>query len=308
MPLRARRSGCTLYRRVVGHTHGVEHPRPLIPVAELARRLDDPVLRVIDCRWYLGRPGAGREAYDIGHIPGAVHLDVDTDLTADEGPGRHPLPDPTWFAARLGAAGIGSEHSVVAYDDLGGWVAARLWWMLDALGHHDVAVLDGGIGAWTAAGLPLTTDVPAYPATDLRLATSWARTIERDALQARLGEVTLLDARAGSRYRGEVEPIDAVPGHIPTAISAPTDSNLAPDGRFLAPDDLAARYRDLGAAEGGRDVVVSCGSGVSAAHLALAMRAAGLPDPLLYPGSYSDWTQHGLPVAVGPDPGDPAPR
>ncbi len=193
----------------------------------------------------------------------------------------------------------------MAYDDLGGWVAARLWWMLDVLGHQDVAVLDGGIAAWTAAGLPLTTDVPAYPAADLRLADTWARTIERDALRARLGSLTLLDARAGPRYRGEIEPIDAVAGHIPTAVSAPTDGNLGADGRFLAPAALAARYRDARGRRAGRDVVVSCGSGVSAAHLALAMRAAGLPDPLLYPGSYSDWTQQGFPVATGPEPGDP---
>lgn len=278
---------------------------PLTSVEQLAGRLDDPRLRIVDCRWYLGRPGAGLEAYGAGHLPGAIHLDVDTDLTAVDGPGRHPLPDPTWFAARLGAAGIGPDSSVVAYDDLGGWVAARLWWMLDALGHRDVAVLDGGIAAWTAAGLPLTGEVPRYPATDLRLAGDWARTIERDALRSRLGSLTLLDARAGPRYRGEIEPIDAVAGHIPTAISAPTDGNLGADGRFLPPAELAARYRELGAGDPSRAVVVSCGSGVSAAHLALSMRAAGLPDPLLYPGSYSDWTQQGWPVATGPEPGDP---
>lgn len=282
--------------------------RPLISVEALEARLGDPSLRIVDCRWYLGRPGAGREAYDDGHLPGAIHVDVDTDLTAPDGPGRHPLPDPVRFASRLGALGIGHGSSVVAYDDLGGWVAARLWWMLDVLGHHDVAVLDGGIDAWTAAGLRVTMEVPGYPATDLRLAGSWARTIERDALRSRLGSLTLLDARAGARYRGEIEPIDAAPGHIPTAVSAPTDGNLAPDGGFLAPSDLAARYAALGAAEPGREVVVSCGSGVSATHLALAMRAAGLPDPLLYPGSYSDWTQHQLPVATGPDPGDPPAR
>jgi len=278
---------------------------PIVSAEALAVRLGDASMRIVDCRWYLGRPGAGREAYDAGHLPGALHVDVDTDLTAASGPGRHPLPDPTVFTARLGALGIGRESFVVAYDDVGGWVAARLWWMLDVLGHHGVAVLDGGIGAWTAAGLPLTRDVPAFPATDLRLAGTWAHTIERDALRSRLGSLALLDARAGPRYRGEIEPIDAVPGHIPTAVSAPTDGNLAPDGRFLAPTDLAARYRDLGAAEPDREVVISCGSGVSACHHALAMRAAGLPDPLLYPGSYSDWTQQGYPVATGPAPGDP---
>jgi thiosulfate/3-mercaptopyruvate sulfurtransferase len=288
-------------------SHELGQPRrsPLVTAQDLAAHLGDPNLRIVDCRWYLGRPGAGREAYDAGHLPGAIHVDVDTDLTASEGAGRHPLPDPVVFARRLGALGVGGDSFVVAYDDLGGWVAARLWWMLDVLGHQRVAVLDGGIGAWTAAGLPLTTDVPGFAATDLRLAGTWARTIELDALRDRLGTVTLLDARAGPRYRGEIEPIDAVPGHIPTAVSAPTDSNLAPDGRFLPPDALADQFAGLGADGVSRDVVISCGSGVSACHHALAMRAAGLPDPLLYPGSYSDWTQQGLPVATGPDPGDP---
>lgn len=280
---------------------------PLIDVGALAPRLGEADLRIVDCRWYLGRPGAGFAAYAEGHLPGAIHVDVDTILTAppEIGPGRHPLPDPSRFAADLGALGIGTEHLVVAYDDVGGWVAARLWWMLDVLGHQRVAVLDGGMQAWTAAGLPLTMDVPIYPATDLRLAGAWARTIERDALRARLGDVTLLDARAGARYRGEIEPIDPVAGHIPTAVSAPTDGNLAPDGRFLPPAELATRFRELGAGGGGGPVVTSCGSGVSACHHALAMRAAGLSDPLLYPGSYSDWTQQGLPVAVGPEPGEP---
>ncbi len=290
---------------------------PLISVPNLAARLDEATLRIVDCRWYLGRPGAGREAYDAGHLPGAVHIDVDADLASRDGPGRHPLPDPAAFARLLGGLGFGAGDLVVAYDDVGGWAAARLWWMLDALGHQAVVVLDGGIGAWTAAGWPLTVDLPTFPVTDLRLAEHWSGTIERDALRSRLGTVTLLDARAGPRYRGEVEPIDAVPGHIPTAVNAPTDGNLGPDGHFLPPDQLAARFRALGASgasgalgASGTDgasaqVVTSCGSGVSACHNALAMRAAGLPDPILYVGSYSDWTQSGLPIATGVDPGDP---
>lgn len=282
---------------------------PLITAADLAARLEDHALRIVDCRWYLGRPGAGLAAYLEGHLPGAIHVDADSILTAPTGPGRHPLPDPATFADALARLGIGDEHLVVAYDDVGGWVAARLWWMLDVLGHQRVAVLDGGLQAWTAAGLPLTTDVPAMAPSALHVAGEWSRTIERDELRHRLGSVTLLDARAGARYRGEVEPIDAVPGHIPTAVSAPTDGNLAADGRFLTPAELAARFRELGAGGGGGPVVTSCGSGVSACHHALAMRAAGLPDPLLYPGSYSDWTQQGFPIATGPEPGEsPASR
>ncbi len=279
---------------------------PLITVEDLVTRLADPTLRIVDCRWYLGRPGEGRVAYDAGHLPGAVHADVDTDLTVLDGPGRHPLPDPIEFAARMAALGIGNEHLVVAYDDVGGWVAARLWWMLDDLGHERVAVLDGGIGAWTAAGHPLTTDAPSFVPGHLRLADHWTRTIDRDALRARLGTVRLLDARGAPRYRGEVEPIDAVPGHIPTAVHAPTDGNLGADGRFLGAAVLGDRFRALGADGIDAEVVTSCGSGVAACHNALAMRAAGLADPLLYVGSYSDWTQHVLPIATGDEPGEPA--
>lgn len=281
---------------------------PLVSVDDVVGALDDAMLRLVDCRWYLGRPGAGRAAYDSGHLPGAIHLDVDTDLTAPSGPGRHPLPEPAAFRARLEAVGIGDEHTVVAYDDVGGWVASRLWWMLDDLGHDAVAVLDGGIGAWTAAGQPLTTAEPAWPTASLSLRDAWGRVIDRDALRSSLGSVRLLDARAPARYRGETEPIDAYAGHIPTAVSAPTDENLAPEHRFLPPEQLATRYQELGADGTRGPVVVSCGSGVAATHDALAIRIAGLPDATLYPGSYSDWTQQGWPVATGDEPGDPPGR
>lgn len=278
---------------------------PLVSIAAVANALDDPALRLVDCRWYLGRPGDGRLAYDGGHLPGALHVDVDTDLAASTGPGRHPLPSPATFVERLAGLGIGDEHVVVAYDDCGGWVASRLWWMLDDLGHRSVAVLDGGIGAWTAAGLPLTTEEPSWPVARLTLRDSWTGVVDREGLVAALGSVRVLDARAAARYRGEVEPIDAYPGHIPTAVSAPTDGNLGSDGRFLSGDELATRYRSLGADGTQGEVVVSCGSGVAATHDALAIRLAGLPAARLYPGSYSDWTQNGLPVATGDEPGDP---
>jgi len=289
----------------------------LISVAELAAALDDPDLRIADVRWSLAVPGGGRDAYATAHLPGAVFVDLESVLTAPVGPGRHPLPDPAAFAAALGALGIGRAHRVVAYDDAGGTVAARLWWMLDALGHARAAVLDGGIGAWRAAGLPVATEVPVHATllAEERLATpgvgsAWPRTIERVALAARLGEVTLLDARAPERYRGEIEPIDRVPGHIPTAHSLPTSALLDAGGRFLVPAALASRFAVAGvgasaaAVAGAAPVVVACGSGVNACQLALAMRAAGLPDPLLYPGSYSDWTQSGMPIATGDAPGE----
>ncbi len=198
----------------------------------------------------------------------------------------------------MGRIGIADDSEVVAYDDAGGAIAARLWWMLDDLGHRNVRVLDGGVGAWMAAGGPLTPAVTTYPAGRLTLHDGWSRTIDRDDLAVRLGSVALIDARVPERYRGEVEPVDAVPGHIPTAISLPTAGNLGPDGRFLAPEVLRARFEALG-----DDVVSYCGSGVNACHNALAMRVAGLPDPLLYPGSYSDWAGTGMPIVTGDEPG-----
>jgi thiosulfate/3-mercaptopyruvate sulfurtransferase len=278
----------------------------LISAADLAAHLDDADLRIADVRWSLAAPAAGRAAYAEAHLPGAVFVDLDTVLTAEKGPGRHPLPDPPSFAAALRALGIGREHRVVAYDDAGGTVAARLWWMLDVLGHPRVAVLDGGIAAWRGARLPVTDEVPSFPPAGpwAVLPPAWPRTIDREALAARLGSLILLDARATERYRGEVEPIDPVAGHIPTAISAPTASLVTPDGRFLATDALRARLEALGAA-GDRPVVVQCGSGVNACHLALAVRIAGIPDPVLYPGSYSDWSRAGMPIATGDAPGRP---
>ena len=279
---------------------------PLISAEALAARRDDASVRIADVRWYLGKPGAGREAYDAGHIPGAVFVDVDSVLTAREGPGRHPLPSPSAFASGLAGLGIGDEHHVVAYDDVGGWVAARLWWMLDDLGHSGVSVLDGGFGAWVEAGLPVSTDEPVYPAARLDgVADAWSKVIDRPNLKSRLGDAVLLDARAGPRYRGEIEPIDPVAGHIPTARNAPTDGNLATDGRFLDRDALRDRFAEL-EADGSSQVVTSCGSGISACHNALAMRVAGLPDPILYPGSYSDWSTAGEAVATGDEPGQTA--
>jgi thiosulfate/3-mercaptopyruvate sulfurtransferase len=281
---------------------------PIISSAELARRLGELAVRVVDVRWVLGKPGAGHAAYDAGHIPGAIFLDMDTDLVAPDGPGRHPVPAPADLRERLEAAGIGSEDSVVAYDDVGGWVAARLWWMLDDLGHERVSVLDGGFPAWVAEGLPVTREVSRFDPARLELADRWTNTIDRASLAAGLGSRVLLDARGGPRYRGETEPIDAVPGHIPTARHAPIEGNLGPDGRVLGPAELAARFRDLGADGSEGTVVTSCGSGVAACFNSLAMRIAGLPDPLLYPGSYSDWTRAGMPIATGPEPGEVPPE
>ncbi len=282
---------------------------PLISAADLRSRASTAAdrLRIVDCRWVLGKPGAGAAAYAAGHLPGAIHLDLDADLADLRGygaPGRHPLPSPAAFEARLAAAGIGDDHLVVAYDDVGGWVAARLWWMLATLGHDEVAVLDGGIEAWVAADGPLSTEIPAWPPASLHLEREWRGVISREELKSRLGSVVLLDARAAPRYRGEVEPIDPVAGHIPTARNAPVDGNLA-EGRFRPPAELRDRFVALGADGSTGDVVTACGSGTSALHHAIAMRLAGLPDPILYVGSYSDWSRSGEPVVTGPEPGLP---
>jgi thiosulfate/3-mercaptopyruvate sulfurtransferase len=297
---------------------------PLVSVERLAEWLasqQPPV--IVDLRWYLNKPGAGRAAYDEGHLPGAIFLDLDEDLADLDGygaPGRHPLPTPSAFIARMASAGIGDGDRVVGYDDVGGWVAARLWWMLDNLGFGRrgvdgewVGVLDGGIKAWVEAGQALEHEAANLgPArlTAATLAGEWRGVIEREALKSRLGSVTLLDARGAPRYRGEVEPIDPVAGHIPTAISAPFDMNLDTNGRMLGPGALRALYAELGieSVDGdgpARDVIASCGSGTSATHHSLAMRLAGLPDPILYVGSYSDWSRSGEPIATGPEPGEP---
>jgi thiosulfate/3-mercaptopyruvate sulfurtransferase len=278
----------------------------LISVDHLAARLEDDNLRLADVRWYLGRPGAGRAAYDAGHIPGAIFVDLETDLSDPQGfgaPGRHPLPSPDEFRRRMSNIGIGSDTFVVGYDDSGGTIAARLWWMLDNLGHHGVAVLDGGMAAWVAAGQPLSTEPGRYPPANLVLAQQWRNVIARQDLASRLGMISLLDARAPERYRGEVEPIDPVAGHIPTAINAPTTGNLGADSRFLSPAALRARFGAL--TRPGAAVVNTCGSGTTACHNSLAMRLAGLPDPILYVGSYSDWSRSGMPVLTGPEPGSP---
>jgi Rhodanese-related sulfurtransferase len=297
---------------------------PLVSVERLAGWLDGPTPPVvIDLRWYLGRPGDGPAAYLAGHIPGAFFLDLDADLADLHGfgaPGRHPLPSPAAFVARMAAAGIGDGARVVGYDDVGGWVAARLWWMLDNLGFGKrgiagefMGVLDGGIKAWADSGRPLSTDVPGRPseASRLTLAGPWTKVIAREELRGRLGSLTLLDARGAPRYRGEVEPVDPIPGHIPTALSAPYDTNLGADGTLLDGATLRGQYAALGVTEatiaGGREAVLSCGSGTSACHHALAMRVAGLPDPILYVGSYSDWSRSGEPVATGAEPGLPPP-
>jgi thiosulfate/3-mercaptopyruvate sulfurtransferase len=278
-------------------------PGPLVSVDWLAAHLTDPGLRIADVRWSLaGPPGHGR--YAVGHLPRAVFLDAERELSSPgEGPGRHPVPSAAKLAAILGRSGIGDEHVVVAYDDAGGSIAARLWWLYRHFGRDgDCAVLDGGISAWTDAGNALTTDVPAHPAATWTPGAAADDLVGTDDVAAMLGgDALLLDARAAERYRGETEPIDPRAGHIPGAVSAPFISNLGPDGRFLAPEALRARYASLGANE--RPVVAYCGSSLSATHDLLALELAGIEAGRLYEGSWSDWSSDpSRPAATGPTP------
>ena len=281
---------------------------PLISAAELRGRIDDPRLRLADVRWVLGAPEQGRRMFDEGHLPGATFVDLDHDLSAAEGPGRHPLPSPTAFARRLGDLGFGNDHAIVAYDDAGGTVAARLWWMLDALGPPDVRLLDGGIAAWVGAGGSLETTSAARSSVTLQLASAWPRTLDRDAIAERRSGRVLVDMRAAERYRGEVEPVDPVAGHIPGAVNLPASTLLDSDKRLFPPDELRSRLAAV--TDGGveTELVMSCGSGVVACLGVLATRVAGLPDAILYPGSYSDWSRSGMPVATGQLPDEQASR
>jgi thiosulfate/3-mercaptopyruvate sulfurtransferase len=279
----------------------------IITASELAHDLTEerpPVL--LDVRWQLtmakaaGAPAFdGRAEYTAGHIPGAVFVDLDEELASAPGAhGRHPLPDVAEFGAAMRRAGVSAGRPVVVYDGGQGWAAARAWWLLRWTGHPDVRVLDGGLAAWRG---PLSTDVPAQAEGDFEPAPGATELLDADGAAALARAGVLLDARAGERYRGEVEPIDRVGGHIPGAVSAPTTENVGPDGRFLPAADLKDRFKALGVSEEA-PVGVYCGSGVSAAHEALALAVAGIP-AALYVGSWSEWSSDpSRPVVVGPDP------
>ncbi|MFF9205884.1 sulfurtransferase [Streptomyces sp. NPDC014986] len=275
----------------------------IISASELASALagaNPPVL--LDVRWQLSTataPFDGRAAYEAGHLPGAVFVDLDEELaSAPGGGGRHPLPDLAVFGAAMRRAGVSSGTPVVVYDGGMGWGAARAWWLLRWTGHPDVRVLDGQLPSWKG---PLETAVPQPAEGDFVPAPGAAGLLDADGAAALARSGVLLDARAGERYRGEVEPIDRVGGHIPGAVSAPTTGNVGPDGRFLSAAELHARFTACGVSRSS-PVGVYCGSGVSAAHEVLALAVAGIP-AALYVGSWSEWSSDPRrPVAVGPDP------
>ena len=282
--------------------------KTLIDADSLRGLLGQPQLAVIDCRFDLMNPAGGLEAYVKGHIPGARYADLNRDLSSPvtAHTGRHPLPAPDVFAARLGELGVGDDTQVVAYDDANSSMAARLWWMLRWLGHEAVAVLDGGFKAWVAAGGAVESGEAAArtarftprftPRVDPRAVLS-TTDLER-VLQA--GTHLLVDARAAERFAGSVEPIDPVAGHVPGAVNHPFTANLGADGRFLPAAELERRWRERLAGKTPQAVIAMGGSGVTACHHLLSLEAAGIPGGRLYAGSWSEWIRDPRrPVARG---------
>ncbi|HMA12753.1 MAG TPA: sulfurtransferase [Steroidobacteraceae bacterium] len=276
---------------------------PLVEADELLRLAGAPRLRIMDCRHELLRPQWGDAAYAGGHIPGALFASVDRDLSAPirPGTGRHPLPSPADFAATLGHWGIDADTRVVAYDHGPGAWAARLWWMLRAVGHDAVQVLNGGLPAWLAAGGTVNTAVPRIvPAqVPVREFAGVATTAEVEAQLAADG-ITLVDARSADRFAGQNETVDPVAGHVPGAVNHPFTSNLDAAQRFLPPAELARRWQKELQLAAARPLVAMCGSGVTACHNLLALQLAGHVGARLYAGSYSEWiADPGRPVAAG---------
>lgn len=274
----------------------------LVDVATLKAHLDDPSWLVVDVRHQLADTGYGERAYAAGHIPGAVFLHCDRDLS---GPmtgcnGRHPLPEPETLAGRLGDIGIGTTTQVVVYDDAQGMIAGRLWWLLRWLGHDAVALLDGGLQAWQAAGGTLTDVVPT-PVPRVFVARPQDTLVKADYVLECIEtpHMHLVDARSADRFRGENETIDPVGGHIPGAVNRFFKDNLRPDGRFKPAAELRAEWLAVLAGGLPDQVVHQCGSGVSACLNMLAMEIAGLPGSRLYAGSWSEWCA---------DPGRPVER
>jgi thiosulfate/3-mercaptopyruvate sulfurtransferase len=276
----------------------------LVDAAALRAALDRPgPPTVLDVRWRLGAPGAGRAEHAAGHIPGAAFLDLDGDLSGPPGAGgRHPLPDPATLQAALRRAGVRAGHPVVVYDGGDGMGAARAWWVLRWAGHPAVRVLDGGLPAWVAAGGPVT-DEPSAPAPgDVTVSPGGLPVLTADEAAALPAAGTLIDARVAPRYRGEIEPMEAVAGHVPGAVNLPAGAHADDAGRLRAAAEQRAAFDAAGVAQG-RPVGAYCGSGITAARTVLALHLAGRPDAALYVGSWSEWvTDPARPVATGGNP------
>jgi thiosulfate/3-mercaptopyruvate sulfurtransferase len=285
------------------------HHTTLISAANLAERLASAPANVFvaDCRFDLIDTESGAKAYAAGHLPQAHYLHLDRDLSGPKtgSNGRHPLPDRQQLVDRLAVLGLKQGQQVIAYDAHGGTYAARLWWLLRWLGHDSVALLDGGLQAWEAAGHPLTQDVPQAARGDFKAGKPLAVTVDAHAIELNLNthERTLLDARAADRYRGENETLDRVGGHIPGALNRFFKDNLTADGRFKSAHTLREEFAAVMPGVAAERVVLQCGSGVTACHNALAMEIAGLHGAALYPGSWSEWSANpARPVTTGAKP------
>ncbi len=281
--------------------------RTLIDTATLAKNIDTDDWRIFDVRHDLANPDLGPEQYAEGHLQGAAFVALDTDLSGEKTgtTGRHPLPDPADFQARLSEWGLRPGQQVVVYDGSGGTYAGRMWWMLRWMGHYSVAILDGGFAKWEKEGRPVTAEVPHFTPTTYRAAPRTMH-VDVDFIASNLGksEVTVVDARAAGRYAGMGETIDPVGGHIPGALNRFYTENLTKEGVFKSPETLAKEFAALLGNRTPKQIVHQCGSGVSACHNILAMEVAGLAGSRLYPGSWSEWcADPARPVATGSDPG-----
>ncbi len=265
---------------------------PLVSTAWLQQHLTDSSIRTVDCRWVLGEPGEGLRQYTEAHIPGAFHLDVDRDLSGQEGPGRHPLPAKRDFETLMRGKGISRDIHVVAYDGGQGMPAPRLWWLLRYFSHMKVSVLDGGWKRWTAEGRPVTAEVRQFPKADFVGRARLKTVLDKSAVDGMRDDpdVVLLDARAPERFRGETEPIDARAGHIPGAENMPYVRMLDPEtGLFRSPGELKAEFEKVNASKAGK-VICYCGSGITACTDILALHVIGI-EAQLYEGSWSDWSR-----------------
>lgn len=276
----------------------------LVDTETLSRHLDDPRWVVVDCRFALTDPDAGRRLYQAGHIPGAryAHLELDLSSPVTPASGRHPLPPPNTLAEKLGRWGIDKTKQVVVYDDSFGAMASRLWWLLRWLGHEAVALLDGGFPKWQREGRPVTKDAPRITPTQFHPTINDAMWVDADQVGVLVGAHghLLLDARAEERFRGEIEPLDKVAGHIPGAVNMPYEDNLDFSGEFMSDEALREHYLAILHGVAPEKVVQMCGSGVTACHNILAMEHAGLTGAKLYAGSWSEWiTDPTRPVAKG---------
>lgn len=274
-------------------------PKPIVDRSFVHAHLDDPHLRLIDCRFRLSDPQEGQQMYARAHLPGAIFLDLERDLSGPKGPsrGRHPMPDASQLARTLGQLGVSNEDAIVVYDQGAGEFAARAWWLLRYLGHDEVAVLEQGFGGWQQSGLPVEADPVQRPAAHFKLQQRPEMAVAAEQLLAPRPGRVLLDARSNERYTGAHEPLDAEGGHIPGALNRFWQNYVSPSGIWQSPEQLREAFADL---KGAQEVVAYCGSGVTACADLLALWRAGYKDAKLYPGSWSEWiTDPKRPRATG---------